>query len=110
MIYLILQQLLLCATCLMLGILSGWLLWGLQARQRSQHRAELARQSTVVLSLQEQAQKDKRKLAELETIADEARKFAAKKESSVTQLIADKGSLLADVRNLEKEIARLKSK
>ena len=110
MIYLLMQQLLLCAICLGLGLLCGWLLWGLQARQRYQNRAELANQNRVVLSLQEQAQKDKRKIAELEMIAEDAQKFASKKEASLTQLIADKGSLLADVRNLEKEIARLKSK
>ena len=110
MIYLLMQQLLLCAICLGLGLLCGWLLWGQQARQRYQHRAELAKQNRVVLSLQEQAQKDRRKISELEMVAEDAQKFATKKEASLTQLIADKGSLLADVRNLEKEIARLKSK
>lgn len=110
MIYLLMQQLLLCAICLGLGILCGWLLWGLQARQRHHNRAELATQNRVVLSLQEQAQREKRRISELEMIAAEAQKFADKKEASLTQLIADKGSLLADVRNLEKEIARLKSK
>ena len=108
MIYLLTQQLLICAACLVLGIFTGWLLWGIRARQHSQDRAELAKQSKLMLALQDQSQKDKRRLSELETLADDARKLAAKKEASVSQLIADKGSLLADVRTLEKEIARLK--
>lgn len=109
MFYLISQQLLICVLCLLLGLFTGWLLWGLRARSHAQDRAELAEQHKILLGLQEQIQRDKRRMTELETEADAAKKLAAKKEASVSQLIADKGSLLADVRNLEKEIAKLKN-
>jgi hypothetical protein len=108
MIYLISQQLLLCFVCMLVGVATGWLLWGLRARQHAQDRKELARQNKVVLGLQEQAQKDRRRMQDLETEADASRKLAAKKESSVSQLIADKGSLLADVKSLQKELIALK--
>ena len=86
----------------------GWILWGLAARQHVADRKELAQQNKIVLTLQEQAQKDRRRLQDLEAEADAARKLAAKKESSVSQLIADKGSLLADVKSLQRELAALK--
>lgn len=109
MLYLISQQLLICVFCLLIGIFVGYLLWGLRARALRHDRVELAEQHRLSLSLQEQLQKNQRRMAELESEADTARKFAAKKESSVTQLIADKGSLLADVKLLEREVARLKA-
>lgn len=108
MFYLISQQLVVCLFCLFIGLFMGYILWGLRAKSLKQDRAELAELHRLTLSLQEQLQKNQRRMAELESEADTARKFAAKKESSVTQLIADKGSLLADVRMLEKEVARLK--
>jgi hypothetical protein len=110
MIYLITQQFLLCFICLILGVVMGWILWGLGARHHAQERKELARQNKAVLGLQEQAQKDRRRLQELEAEADASRKLAAKKEASVSQLIADKGSLLADVKSLEKKLAALQER
>lgn len=109
MIYLITQQFLLCFICLLIGVGMGWVLWGLRARQHAQDRKELAEQHKVVLGLQEQAQRDRRRMHDLEVEADASRKLAAKKESSVSQLIADKGSLLADVKMLQKEVAALKA-
>jgi hypothetical protein len=109
MFYLIAQLLLVCLVCLFLGLVIGYILWGTRARQRSQERAELAEQHRIILGLQEQQVKDKRRMTELEASTEAAQKLAAKKEASVSQLIADKGSLLADVRTLEKEIAKLKS-
>lgn len=108
MFYLISQQLLICILFLALGVFIAWLIWGPRARAHAQDRAELAAQNQIMLGLQEQIQRDKRRLVELETEAEAAKKLAAKKEASVSQLIADKGSLLADVRSLEKEIAKLK--
>lgn len=109
MIYLILQQLIIVLLFIALGIFTGWVLWGTRARAHAQDRAELAAQHKIMIGLQDQIQQDKRRITELEIDADSARKLAAKKESSVSQLIADKGSLLADVRTLEKEIAKLKA-
>jgi uncharacterized membrane-anchored protein YhcB (DUF1043 family) len=108
MIYLISQQFLLCLICLLIGVGIGWILWGLAARQHAGSKKELAQQNKALLSLQEQAQKDRRRLQDLEAEADSARKLAAKKESSVSQLIADKGSLLADVKSLQKELTALR--
>ncbi len=108
MIYLISQQFLLCFICLLIGVAIGWILWGLAARQHAVSKKELVQQNKALLGLQEQAQKDRRRMHDLEVEADASRKLAAKKESSVSQLIADKGSLLADVRNLQKELAALR--
>jgi hypothetical protein len=110
MIYLISQQFLLCFLCLAVGVVIGWILWGLAARQHALNKKELIQQNKTVLTLQEQAQKDRRRLQDLEAEADAARKLAAKKESSVSQLIADKGSLLADVKSLQKELAAFKQR
>ncbi len=108
MLYLITQQFLLCLTCLLIGVSMGWVLWGVGSRQHAADRKELAQQHKLSLGLQEQAQRDRRRMADLEAEADAARKLAAKKESSVSQLIADKGSLLADVKTLQKQLAALR--